>query len=116
MTNVALTDDFLEAATELRYVESEIAKLEAQKKRCKEILAKHLKAGDIGTDEQGQPLVRAQQGARRFKAELAVANLPEAVLATIMVTAPDGKRAKDVLAPALYDMCCQSDQPSIRVA
>lgn len=116
MTDVTLTDDFLEAAIELRYVTSEIAKLEAQAKRCKEILAKHLTAGEIGVDSNGQPLVRAQQGARRFKPELAVANLPAAVLATIMVTAPDGKRAKDVLAPALYDVCCQSDTTSIRVA
>jgi hypothetical protein len=116
MTNIELTDDFLEAAVELRYVTAEIAKLETQAKHCKEILAKHLIVGDIGTDANGHALVKMQKGSARFKPELAKANLPADVLASIMVTAPDGKRAKDILAPALYELTCSEDAPSIRVA
>ena len=114
--NIELTDDFLEAAHELRYATAEVAKLTEQIKRCKEILAKNLVAGDIGTDEAGNALVKIVKGASRFKAELAMANLPANVLESIMVTAPDSKRAKDVLAPALYSLCTEEDAASVRVA
>lgn len=115
MTEIQLRDDFLEAAVELRYVTAEIAKLEGQAKRCKEILAKHLVAGDTGMDANGHALVKMQKGASRFKPELAKANLPPAVLESILVTAPDAKKAKDILAPALYALCVADDQPSVRV-
>lgn len=116
MSIVTLEDDFLDAAIELRYAQSEIKKLEAQEKRCKEILAKSLIAGDIGVDAAGTALVTVKEGALRFKAELAVANLPAEILASIMVTAPSGPRAKDVLPPAMYDeLCCQRNAASVTV-
>jgi hypothetical protein len=37
------------------------------------------------------------------------------MLESIMVTAPDGKRAKDVLARALYEQCCTYNKPSVVV-
>jgi hypothetical protein len=113
---ITLTDDFLHAALELRYVTAEIAKLEAQAKRCKEILAKHLTIGDTGMDPDGNALVKVVKGSARFKPELAIANLPAGVLDSIMVTAPDAKRAKDVLPPALYALACEDNAPSIRIA
>lgn len=115
MTEITLTDDFLDAAIELRYAETAKAELEKQIKRCKEILAKHLTVGDVGTDGDGNGLVRMQKGSSRFKPELATANLPPAVLESILVTAPDAKKAKDILAPALYALCVADDQPSVRI-
>lgn len=110
---VLLEDDVLVAAIELRDIARARRDLEAREKAAKEVLAKHLATGETGVDPAGNPLVTVRAGARRFDPAAATANLPPEVLATISVTAPDGKRAKEILAPALYDLCTKQNAPSV---
>lgn len=119
MTNVELTDEYLEAADELREVSAERKRLDARETRAKEILAKILAEGDLGTDAEGRPLVEVRPGALRWDEDTARANLPADLVAALEVTETvtrlDKQKAKDTLAPALYELGCKRTRASVVV-
>ena len=110
---VVLEDEFLAAASELRNIAAEKKALAEREDYCKRVIEKILSVGDRGVSPDGEEMVVVRKGAARFKAELAEANLPPEVLQSILVLAPDGKRAKAILAPALYEMCTEENKPSV---
>jgi hypothetical protein len=112
---VMLEGEYLAAALELREIaglKKELAEREAEAKR---IIEKYLAVGEKGSDSDGVEVVAVRKGAARFSSELAARNLPPALLAQISVTSADGKRAKAILAPALYDLCTEENRPSVVV-
>ena len=110
---VVLKDDFLAAASELRIIAAERKHLTEREAECKRVIEKVLSVGDCGISPDGEQMVVVRKGAARFKPELAEANLPAEVLQSSLVLAPDGKRAKAILAPALYDLCTEQNKPSV---
>ena len=112
--SVLLEDEFLEAAIELQSITATQKALTKRADECKEILAKVLAVGDRGVSPDNVPLVKVNAGSARFSATRAIENLPAEQLAAISVTAPDGKKAKATLAPALYELCVDYTKPSIQ--
>lgn len=113
--HVQLDGDYLKAAIELRQIaeiKKNLAPLEAE---CKRIIEKHLAVGDRGVTPDGEEIITVRAGARRFDAGLAAENLPKEVLAQITTMQVDAQRAKTILAPALYDLCCAENRPSVIV-
>ena len=110
---VVLEDEFLAAASELRIIAAEKKALIEREDYCKRVIEKILSVGDRGISPDGEEMVVIRKGAARFKPELAEVNLPAEVLQSILVLAPDGKRAKAILAPALYDLCTEFNKPSV---
>ena len=110
---VILADEYEDAARELIDILAQEKTLAERKAICKEIIEKVLAVGEQGISADGEPLVIVRPGAARFDPDLAMRNLPDSVLASIMVTVPDGKRAKAILAPALLEMCQTRNKPSV---
>ena len=52
-------------------------------------------------------------GARKFSADLAKQILPSDVVERLQVTTIDAKKAKEILAPALYDAACTQNKASV---
>lgn len=113
---VVLEDEYLAAARELVAIAAEEKELAARKAAARQIVEKALAVGERGISPDGEPLVVVRAGSMRFDAEKAAEVLDGSpLLESIMVKAPDGKRAKAVLAPALYEACCTSTKPSLAV-
>jgi hypothetical protein len=113
---VVLEDEYLDAARELVEIAAQEKALAERKARAKQIVEKALAVGERGISPDGELLVAVRGGAARFDAEKATEVLAgTSMLESIMVTAPDGKRAKDVLARALYEQCCTYNKPSVVV-
>lgn len=113
---VVLTDEYLDAARELVEIATIEKQLAERKAAAKQIVEKALAVGERGVSPDGEPLVVVRAGASRFDPDKAAANLPANLLESITVTVPDAKRAKQVLAPALYDLCVTYNKPSVVVA
>lgn len=111
--NVLLEDEYLEAAKELREITEAKKELAVREDQLKAIIEKVLTVGEKGVAPDGTPLVAIRAGSKRFSPEKAAANLPPEVLASIQVITVDGKRAKAVLAPALYDLCVDYTKSSV---
>lgn len=116
--SVTLEDEFLEAARELRDVAKAKKLLDDRETRAKEILAKVLAEGEVGVDpESGLSLVAVRPGARVWSEDKARENLPTEILAQLEVTETvvkiDKQRARETLAPALYDLCTKQNRPSV---
>lgn len=111
--NVLLEDDYLAAATELRQIAAKKKQLLEREAELKDIIEKVLTVGERGIAPDGTALVAIKAGARKFSAERAMANLPAEVLASIQVFTPDAKKAKTILAPALYDLCVEYNRASV---
>ena len=113
--HVKLDGDYLNAAIELRQIaeiKKNLAPIEAE---CKRIIEAYLNIGERGVTPDGEEIITVRAGARRFDAGLAADNLPTAVLAQITTLQVDAQRAKTILAPALYDLCCTENKPSVIV-
>lgn len=110
---LTLDGPLLAAATRLRDIAAAKADLEAEEKQLKEQLRAAVEPGTTCVDPAGTPLLTVRPGAARFSATRAAEVLPADLLASISVTAPDGKRAKDLLAPALYAGCCIQSQAAV---
>lgn len=110
---VLLEDEYLDAANELRDIAAQEKDLAQRKEAAKAILAKALAVGDKGVSPDGEVLVTVRAGAARFNPDKAAERLPREVLSSVMVTVVDGKRAKAVLAPALYELCLDYNKPSV---
>ena len=113
--HVLLQGEYLDAATELRAIALERKDLATREAECKRIIEKHLAVGDRGVTPDGEEIITVRAGARRFDAGLASENLPKAVLAQITTMQIDAQRAKTILAPALYDLCCTENRASVIV-
>ena len=113
--HVQLQGEYLDAATELRAIALERKDLATREAECKRIIEKHLAIGDRGVTPDGEEIITVRAGARRFDAGLATENLPAAVLAQITTMQIDPQRAKTILAPALYDLCCTQNRASVIV-
>lgn len=111
--NVQLEDEYLAAASELRQIAETKKQLSAREDQLKAIIEKVLTVGERGVAPDGTPLVAIRAGAKRFSAEKAAANLPPEILASIQVFVPDGKKAKTILAPALYELCVEYNKSSV---
>lgn len=111
--NVVLEDEYLAAASELRIISAEKKALAEREAVLKQIIEKVLTVGERGVAPDGTELIAIRKGAARFKPELATANLPADVVASISVTVPDAKKAKTILSPALYDQCVEYTKPSV---
>lgn len=130
--NIALSDDALAAAQTLLAVAARRAELDAAQAKERQALADRelaarvvilasLKAGDTGTDDTGTPLVTVKV-TRRFSAERAAEVLPDilgeeryrAICST--VTKVDSRKAKEVLAPALYALAQTESAPTVVLA
>lgn len=111
--NVLLEDDYLAAAIELREIAEAKKRLAQREDHLKSIIEKVLTVGERGVDADGVPYVTIRAGSKRFSAEKAAANLPPEVLASIQIIVADGKKAKSVLAPALYDLCVEYTKSSV---
>jgi hypothetical protein len=110
---VILQDEFLEAARDLVAIAAEKKALAEREGRAKEIIAKVLAEGERGISPDGEPLVAVRTGAAKFDPDAAASNLPAELLQSISVTVPDGKRAKAILSPALYELCTTRNKPSV---
>jgi hypothetical protein len=117
MNTVILEDEYLEAARELREIAHARWDLDAREAKAKEILAKVLAEGETGVDPDGVPVVEVRPGALRWDEDTARKNLPAnlvtALEVTETVTRLDRQRAKDTLAPALYELACKRTKPSV---
>lgn len=111
--NVVLEDEYLQAASELRQIAETKKQLTAREDQLKQIIEKVLTVGERGVAPDGTPLVAIRAGSKRFSAERAAENLPPEVLASIQIIVADGKRAKTILAPALYDLCVEYTKSSV---
>jgi len=105
--------DLLAAALELK----EIAALEKQlKERRASIVAQIRDTVEAGTtiiSSDGEMLAQVRAGARRFDAELAKQNLPAEQYSAICILQPDSRLAKQILAPAIYDLACKATENSV---
>jgi hypothetical protein len=110
---VVLEDEYLEAARELVEITAQEKALAERKARAKQIIEKALAVGERGVSPDGELLVAVRGGAARFDADKAAENLPANLLESITVSVPDGKRAKAILAPGLYDLCVTYNKPSV---
>jgi len=113
--HVLLDGEYLNAAIELRNIaeiKKNLAIIEAE---CKRIIEKHLAIGERGVTPDGEEIITVRAGAKRFDAGLAAENLPKEVLAQITTLQVDAQRAKMILAPALFDLCCTENRPSVIV-
>ena len=113
--HVILDGEYLNAAIELRNIaeiKKNLATIEAE---CKRVIEKHLAIGERGVTPDGDEIITVRAGAKRFDAGLAAENLPKEVLAQITTLQVDAQRAKTILAPALYDLCCTENRPSVIV-
>lgn len=113
MSTVTLEGEYLAAAMELRDIAAAKKELAEREAACKAIISKHLAIGERGTTPDGQEIVAVRAGASRFDPELAAANLPPDILGQISVFTADAKRAKAILAPGLYALCCSENKPSV---
>jgi hypothetical protein len=111
--NVLLSGATLAAAIRLVEIKEIEADLKDEKKRCKEILDQVLSVGERGVDKDNIAIVTVRKGAGRFSPERAHEFLPEAVYASICTISPDGKRAKEILAPVLYEECLEYNSASV---
>lgn len=113
--HVQLNGEYLDAAIELHKIaeiKKNLAPLEAE---CKRVIEAYLNIGDRGVTPDGWEIITVRAGARRFDPALAADNLPKEVLAQITTLQVDPQRAKAILAPALYDLCCTENRPSVIV-
>ena len=113
--HVQLNGKYLEAAVELHAIAQEKKDLATREAECKRVIEAYLNIGDRGVTPDGWEIITVRAGARRFDPGLAAANLPTAVLAQITTMQIDVQRAKTILAPALFDLCCTENKPSVIV-
>lgn len=111
--HVVLQGYSLVAALQLRAIAQERKDLATREAECKRIIEKHLAVGERGVTPDGEEIIAVRQGAARFSPELAEANLPKELLAQVMTLQADPKRAKAILAPALYELCCDRNKASV---
>ena len=111
--HVILEGEYLDAAIQLRAIQLEKKDLATREAECKAIIEKHLMIGEKGITPDGEEIIAIRQGASRFNVELAESILPKDLLASILTLQADPKRAKAILAPALYDQCCDRNRPSV---
>lgn len=118
-STVLLEDEYLQAALTLRGNVALRKQLDVEDIRAKEIIAKVLAEGETGISPNGEPLVQVRAGARVWNEAAARANLPADLLTAITVTVTeeriDKQKAKDTLAPALYDLACRANKASVVV-
>ncbi len=115
---VLLEDEYLEAAHRLRSNAALRKQLDVEDTRAKEILAKVLAEGETGIDQlTGEPLVQVKPGARVWNEAAARTNLPADLVKAITVTVTeerlDKQKAKDTLAPAIYELCTKANKASV---
>ena len=110
---VLLEDEYLDAARELVAIAQQRKDLADREADAKRILEKVLTVGERGCSPDGTVLVAVRAGARRFSADRAAGHLPQELLAQISTVQADGRRAKAILAPALYDLCVEHNKPSV---
>jgi hypothetical protein len=110
-----LKGQYLDAANELRAIAQEKKDLANREAWCKRMIEAYLNVGERGVTPDGEEIITVRAGARRFDAGLAAENLPKEVLAQITTLQVDAQRAKTILAPALYDLCCTENRPSVIV-
>jgi hypothetical protein len=114
---VLLEDEYLEAAHRLRSNAALRKQLDVEDTRAKEILAKALAEGETGISTDGEPLVQVKPGARVWNEQAARANLPADLVKAITVTVTeerlDKTKAKDTLAPAIYELCTKANKASV---
>ncbi len=113
MSHVILEGEYLAAAIALRDIAAAKKELAEREQEAKAIIAKHLAVGERGVTPDGEEIVAVRAGASRFDPELAAANLPPDILGQISVFTADSKRAKAILAPGLYTLCCGANKPSV---
>ena len=111
--HVLLKGEYLDAAIELRAIQAKKKDLATREAECKAIIEAYLNIGERGVTPDGEEIVAIRQGASRFSVELAAANLPKELLASISTVQADPKRAKAILAPSLYEQCCDRNRPSV---
>ena len=111
--NVLLHGEYLEAALELGEIAESKRELAEREKRCKELLEKLLTVGERGVDKDNIPIVVVRKGAARFNTDRAAESLPNEVLLKISTFTPDVKLAKQVLSPAMYEMCVDYNKASV---
>ena len=115
MNEIILEGDALATAAELSEIARAIRDLESRATVLKSILRGLLSEGDTAISPEGIELVQMRAGSLRFDPAKAVGVLPPSVLASIQVTVADSKKAKEILSPAIYALCCTPSQPSIIV-
>jgi hypothetical protein len=113
--HVILESEYLKAAIELRNIAEIKKNLSPIEAECKAMIEAYLNIGERGVTPDGEEIITVRAGAKRFDAGLAAENLPPAVLAQITTLQVDPQRAKTILAPALYDLCCTENRPSVIV-
>jgi hypothetical protein len=113
--HVQLNGEYLDAAVELHAIAQEKKDLAIREAECKAMIEAYLNIGERGVTPDGWEIITVRAGAKRFDAALAAENLPKEVLAQITTLQVDAQRAKTILAPALYELCCTENRPSVIV-
>jgi hypoxanthine phosphoribosyltransferase len=114
---VLLEDDYLDAAETIRRNAETRKRLDNEDEKAKEILAKILTDGETGVSPDGEPLVKMRPGNKMWNESEARKNLPADMLARITRTVTEEKvdkeLARDILPPALYDLCTKQNRSSV---
>ena len=113
--HIKLEGVYLYAANKLREIAAQKKDLATIESECKAIIEAYLNIGERGVTPDGEEIITVRAGARRFDAAMAAENLPKEVLAQITTLQVDPQRAKTILAPALFDLCCTENRPSVIV-
>lgn len=111
MTNI-VTD----AAIELRELKTQERELTTRMDVLKKIIRENTVIGEQIVDTNtGELLCQVRAGQARFNPEHAKEHLPSTVYASILSMQPDKILAKEILAPALYELCCTITDPMVIV-
>lgn len=113
LDTVALDGELAAAAEELVAIKAARKHLDEREAAVKELLLKALNPGERGVAPDGTPLVAVRAGQRRFNPERARLRLPADTYAGLLTLQVDKDRARTVLAPALWDECCDITAPSV---
>lgn len=106
-----LTRQYAETVAQLAAITEQIKELTEEADKLKGFLRGDLEPGAYTVD--GRPALSITP-TRRFDPTLAVTVVPNELLRLITVETIDGKRAKQILPPALYERC-QKESPTATV-
>ena len=109
-----MTNIVTEAAIELRELKTQERELASRMDVLKKIIRENTVIGEQIVDTNtGELLCHIRSGQARFNPDHAKEHLPSKVYTSILTLQPDKLLAKELLAPALYELCCTITDPMV---
>lgn len=111
-----MTDIVTQAALELRELTLQEKDIVRRKDELKKIIRENTTIGEQIVDKDtGEILAQVRAGQKRFSPDAAKEHLPAKVYTSILTLQPDKDLAKELLAPAVYELCCTISDPMVIV-